>query len=323
MWPLAAEQAGGGVEPDPAGARDVDLGPGVQVGEVGAGPGRAVDRGGVGNELDQVARDEAGGEAEAAQHLHQQPRRVPARPARLGQGLVRRLHAGLHPHHVGDRIAHQGVERDEELHGVRLGRQPLHQGVDGGPGLLDLEVGGELVAQVLVVGERPGLGVVLDEEVERVDHRHVGGEVDLDPQPRRLLRKDQPGEPVAVGILLPVHEVVGRLDLQGVAQDPGAGMRSRTQPDHLRAERDGPVIGVRRHMMQGGLDRHGDSNCLAAVLRKDVLGGQGSTRGDPGRQHGFSRGGRPHSACPGSRTVPDRFRKTRAACGSSRNLTQG
>ena len=52
---LAGEQAGGGIETDPAGARQVDLGPGVEIGEVGAGAGRPVDGGGVGHELDQVA----------------------------------------------------------------------------------------------------------------------------------------------------------------------------------------------------------------------------------------------------------------------------
>ena len=36
---LAGEQAGGRVEADPAGAGKVDLGPGMQVGEVGFGAG--------------------------------------------------------------------------------------------------------------------------------------------------------------------------------------------------------------------------------------------------------------------------------------------
>jgi hypothetical protein len=35
---LAGEQAGGRIEADPAGAGQVDFGPGVQVGEVGLGP---------------------------------------------------------------------------------------------------------------------------------------------------------------------------------------------------------------------------------------------------------------------------------------------
>ena len=70
---LAGEQAGGRVEADPAGAGQVDLGPGVQVGEVGLRPRRAVERLHVGLELDQVARDEARRQAEVPQQLHQQP----------------------------------------------------------------------------------------------------------------------------------------------------------------------------------------------------------------------------------------------------------
>ncbi len=55
---LAAKQAGGRIQADPAGARDVDLGPGVQVGEVGLRPERALQRIDVVLELDQVAGDE-------------------------------------------------------------------------------------------------------------------------------------------------------------------------------------------------------------------------------------------------------------------------
>ncbi len=82
---LAAEEAGGGVEADPAGAREIDLGPGVQVGEVRRGPARALDGIDVGLELDQVAGDEAGGEAELAQHLDEEPGRV---AAGAGAGLA-------------------------------------------------------------------------------------------------------------------------------------------------------------------------------------------------------------------------------------------
>jgi hypothetical protein len=65
---FAGEQARGGVQPDPAGAGDVDLGPGVQVGEVGARAAGAVE--GLdwsAAELDEVAGDEAGRQAEFAQ----------------------------------------------------------------------------------------------------------------------------------------------------------------------------------------------------------------------------------------------------------------
>ena len=81
---LAGEQAGRGVEADPAGAREVDFGPGVEVGEVGFSPNRAVERFDVGGELDQVAGHEAGGEAQIAEDLDEQPGAVAA-----GAGLFR------------------------------------------------------------------------------------------------------------------------------------------------------------------------------------------------------------------------------------------
>ena len=99
---FAGEQAGGRIEPDPAGAGQVDLGPGVQVGEVRFRARRAVERLHVGGELDQVAGNEARGQAEMAQHLHQQPGRVAARAGTLRQRFLRRLHARFHADHVAD-----------------------------------------------------------------------------------------------------------------------------------------------------------------------------------------------------------------------------
>ena len=66
---FAGEQAGGRIEADPAGAGQIDFAPGMQVGEIDFGAGGAVERLQVGRELDQVAGDEAGGEAQMAQDL--------------------------------------------------------------------------------------------------------------------------------------------------------------------------------------------------------------------------------------------------------------
>ena len=53
---FSGEQARGGVQSDPAGAGDIGFAPGVQVGEIGAGSGRAVERFFIGGELDQITR---------------------------------------------------------------------------------------------------------------------------------------------------------------------------------------------------------------------------------------------------------------------------
>ena len=69
--PLAGQHARGDVEADPARAGKVDLGPGVQIGKIVLDLARAFDRIDIGAQLDQVARDETGGEPEVPQGLNQ------------------------------------------------------------------------------------------------------------------------------------------------------------------------------------------------------------------------------------------------------------
>ena len=59
------------------------------------------------------------------------------------------------------------------------------------PERLGDEIGGKLGAQFVGVGEREGLGVGLDEEVERIDDRELRGQVDLDPELRVRSGKTQ------------------------------------------------------------------------------------------------------------------------------------
>ncbi len=254
---FAAQQARGGIEPDPAGARDIGFGPGMQVGEILAGSERAFDRVDIGLELDQVAGHEARRETQPAQDLHHQPGRIAARAGLQGQGLLGRLHAGFHADQIGDVLGQPGIEADQEVHRAgRLGGQRGHEIQELRAGGLGFEIGHEFGAVLRLVGEGEGLGRGLDEEVERVDDRHVGREVDLDPELRGLFRKDQPGQPVAAGVLLPVDEVIGRRDLQRIAGKRGAAMRGRAQADHLGPERNGTIVAVIGDVANGGADRH-------------------------------------------------------------------
>ncbi len=93
---FAGEQTGGRVQTDPAGAREIDLGPGVQVGEVGGGAFRAGQGLHVRRKLDQVPGDEARGQAKMAHDLHQQPGGIPAGSLALAQCLIGRPDARLH-----------------------------------------------------------------------------------------------------------------------------------------------------------------------------------------------------------------------------------
>ena len=118
------------------------------------------------------------------------------------------------------------------------------------------QVGLEIVQQRLGIGERDRLGVLLDEEVERVDHLQVGDQPDRDRQLAGAGRKDQPGQEVAERVLLPVDEVVGRFDLQRVRLDRRAGVRRRPQPDDVRVHLHQTVEGVAGAMLQRHFDSH-------------------------------------------------------------------
>ena len=262
---LAGEQPRRRVQPDPSGAGDVHLGPGVQVGEVGGRPGRTVERLHIGGQLHQVAGHEARRQAHLAQDRHEQPRRVAARPDPGAQRVIRCLHTGFHPHVVADVGIHRTVERDQEVDGARAGcdREVLHPGlgeVTGARALAFLvhraQIGLEVFGQRLGVFEADMFGPVLDEEVERVDDLHVGDQADGDGQAARPGREDQPRHEVAESVLLPVDEVVAGLDLQRVGLDRGARVRSRAQPHDMRIHLHQPIERVAGAMLQRHLDAH-------------------------------------------------------------------
>nr|WP_295699208.1 hypothetical protein [Lapillicoccus sp.] len=118
------------------------------------------------------------------------------------------------------------------------------------------QVGGEVGGERRLVGEGEPLGILLDEEVEGVDDHQVGDEADGDVELAHPLGEDEAREPVAEGVLLPVEEVAGRRDVEGVGLDRGAAVRGGAQPDHVRSDvhRLGEV--VRRAVFEGHLDRH-------------------------------------------------------------------
>ena len=251
---LAGQQARGRVEADPAGARQEHLGPGMQVGEVGLGTGGpVVERLHVGLELDQVARDEAGGEAEVAQDLHQQPGAVAAGSRGQLQRLLGRLDAGLEADGVAGVLPQALVQGDQEVDGGRgLARHAVQPSGQQRPHGCGFEERLQILPQQRLVDEGDLLGGRLEEEVEGVEHRHLGDEVDLDRQLAGGLGEDEAGEIVAVRILLPVDEVLCRQDFQRIGEDAGPAVRRGTEPDDLRPEMDRPVVAV------GGLvvERH-------------------------------------------------------------------
>src|SRR5439155_25874818 len=87
---------------------------------------RAFDRVDVGPQLHEIAGDEARREAEVAEDMDQQPRRVAARSGARSQRLLRRLNARLHPDDIADLFLQLRIEFDQEIDGaVGLARNLL------------------------------------------------------------------------------------------------------------------------------------------------------------------------------------------------------
>ena len=255
---LAGEQAGRRIETDPAGAGEIDLRPGVEIGEVARRTAWALDRLLVGDELDQVAGDEPGRQPKMTEELHQQPGSVPTGAAlerqRRGAGLDARLEAD----DVADVLVEPLIDGDEEID-RRLGRLRQHGAdelVQSIAALADFEIGSELFLKVLVVAEGRLLRGLFKEEVERIDRDHLSDEIDLDSQPVGRLREDEPRAVVAVRILLPVDEVLGRLDLQRVREDLSPAMRGGPQADNMRQERDRAIVQILGDVIEGDANRH-------------------------------------------------------------------
>ena len=155
-----------------------------------------------------------------------------------------------------DHVLQFGVERDQKRDGpVALGRDLLEVLLQQRGFGLGREIGGEFGRQLLRIGEGKFLGVGLDEEVEGIDDREFGGEIDLDLELLDQLGKHVARQPVAVRVLLPIDEVIGRRDLERIARHPRAAVGRRTQPDRLRPQRDRPVVEVAGDVMQADENR--------------------------------------------------------------------
>ena len=150
------------------------------------------------------------------------------------------------------------VEADQEIDGAPLvARDAVDEGFELRRQLALDQVGLQVVLELGRVGKRVGLGIGLEEEVERVVDGHVGHQVDRDLELGRLVGKHQPRQVVGERVLLPIDEMAFGLDAQRVAQDGRAAVRCRAQAHDLRAQRDAAVVAVVGDVVQRDMDGHG------------------------------------------------------------------
>lgn len=212
-WPSAANMPEVGSRPiQPAPGRETSV-PGVEVGEVGLRALWALDRFLVRDQLNQVPGHEPAGQSKPPQRLGQEPRAVSARPASPLQRLLAGLHPRLHTDDVVNVLRHPVVQIEEEVdRPTRCQIDRLDELPQASTFAALLEVGPKILRQPLFVTEREFFGRRLEEEVERIDHRQLGDQVDLDRQLSRALGEHRAGQVVAVRILLPVQEMGRGLD---------------------------------------------------------------------------------------------------------------
>ncbi len=117
---LAGEEPRRGVEADPPGSGNVDLRPGVEVGEVRSRAVGATQRRLVGGQLNEVPGREPGGEPEVPQGLDEEPPGVAAGTDASCKCLVGGLDARFHADRVVDVVVEPLVQSDEEV-GDRCG----------------------------------------------------------------------------------------------------------------------------------------------------------------------------------------------------------
>ena len=127
---------------------------------------------------------------------------------------------------------------------------------------LGIEKRRKLLGELRGIGERESLRERLYEEVERIDHRHVGDQIDGDLEFAGLFREYEAREPVSVRVLQPVHEMLCRRHLERIARYASAAMRRGPQPDDLWSETDGAFVPVARGMVKTDKDRHTPPCCV-------------------------------------------------------------
>ena len=265
--PLGSQQPAGGIESHPARPGQIDLGPGVQIGEIARRSWRSIQRRNIGGQLHEIPRAEAGCQPDAPQQRHQQPGRIAAAAGAAGECFLRRLHASFQANQIANALLHRPVEGHQQIDRARaLGSRCAgqHATLEGVQKLIDQgaagrqgQIGGQFCRKVWVISKRKAFRFGLQKEVEGIDRHQISHQIDRQHQLPGLFRQHQPGDMVSLWVLLPVEKMVARLDGEGIAGDERSAVGGGAQPHHMRPELHRPIKGIGRAMMQGDADRHG------------------------------------------------------------------
>ncbi|RMN17035.1 hypothetical protein ALQ63_04097 [Serratia plymuthica] len=242
---FTGKQPGGGIQTNPTGTGQVNLGPGVQIGKVFLRPRRAIQRFDVRRQLNQITGHEASGQPEVAQDLYQQPGGVATRTAAQGQRLFRRLYARFHADGVTDVLLQLLVDRHQEFRAA-LGfiGDAAQVAFQLGGQRLAVQIGRQFDFLLFRIAKRNMFRLRLQEEIEGVNHRHFNPHIHFHAEVVGFFREHQPGQVVAVRILLPVDKVIFRGHFQRIGQNGGTAVCGRAQAYDLGTQVDASVVAI-------------------------------------------------------------------------------
>src|SRR6185436_12848211 len=109
-----------------------------------------------------------------------------------------------------------------------------------------------------------------EEEVERIEHRHFGYQIDFDKKLGRLVRKHETRDVVAEWILLPVDKMFLWQNVERVAQNWRAAMRRGPQPDEVWGLPDRAIVGVVRPVVECDMNGHRNTGFTICYLRPNA-----------------------------------------------------
>ena len=108
------------------------------------------------------------------------------------------------------------------------------------------------------VGEGEFFKSLFEEKIKGIKYHHVRHQFDLDGEMVGLFRHHQASKKIAVGILLPIEEMIFGGNAQVIAHHRRAGMHGRAQTDDLGTQIDALIVTVRRAVMESDANGHGE-----------------------------------------------------------------
>ena len=253
----------GRVQPHPSCTRDVHLAPSMEVGKVFRRAAGAVQGLFVRLELDQITGNKPSRQPQVPKGGNQQPSRIPAGAGAFGQGLLTGLYPRFQADGVGQVVVNPLVQINQKVHRnlplVFFQLQAFDPVQQQRPLVHQLPVRGEVLGQPVFINKGEVRRLFVQKEVKGIDHLQVRNHFDLHLQALGFFRKNQPGQIVAEGVLLPVDEVLFRENLEAKGQDRRAAVGRRSQAHHMGTEVNRPIIAVFGVVDQFDTDGHSHS----------------------------------------------------------------